>query len=241
MRRTTHTWVAAGCLTISAVISAVACAVATAQQPAAPATSAPATAATAPSAVIKPGLDSLQEAIGELRIERWKAPSAMRDEMTANVSSIQRDVQGALPGLMTAADAAPDSAAALLPLCRNLGALYDVVLRLDAVARLSATASQVQALDQALAKLEDGRRVLLDSAQGAAQSREKQVTDLKAALKAATTPPPAPAAPVVSAAPPVVNKSRKKPVAKPAAKPAGTTTPAATSPATSKPAPTPQK
>ena len=179
-----------------------------------------AVSATPPSATLRPSLDVLKTALSLLRIDKWKASSAIRDEAQANLTSVQRDVASTLPTLLAAADAAPDSAAKVLPVYRNMEALYDVVLRLDAAARLAAPADQMSALDQALARLDDSRRALGDQLQGTADAQDKRVVRLEAALKA--VPPPAPITP--PAAPPKcpVTPVKKKPTTKP-------TTPAANS------------
>jgi hypothetical protein len=180
--------------------------------------------ATPPSAILRPALDVLKTALSQLKIDKWKASGPVRDEAQQNLGSIQRDVTSTLPALLEAADAAPDSAAKVLPVYRNVEALYDVTLRLVVAARLSAPSDQMSGLDQALARLDDGRRALGDQLQGTADAQDKQVVRLQAALKAVPPPqPPAPAPP-----PP---KCPATPVKKrPAAKPKAITPPASTQP-----------
>jgi hypothetical protein len=169
---------------------------------------------------MQPALDTLQQTLGILRPDKWKASSAEREEAAANISSIGHDLQTTLPPLLAAADGAPGSVAQLLPAYRNIEALYDVLLRVSEAGDLSAPKQQSTALEQARAKLEDGRRTFGERLQLAAVAREKQVHDLQATIRA--IPPPAP--PVVCPPPPPVKKRRprKKVVKKPA--------PAATSP-----------
>ena len=190
--------------------------------PAAPAPS-PAAPAVLPSATLQPSLDVLRTALTQLRLERWKASTAIRDEAQSNVGSIQRDVQSTLPALLATADAAPASAAKALSVYRNVEALYDVTLRVDAAARLAAPADQMSALDQALARLDDSRRALGDQLQQTAAAQESQILHLQAALKAIPPPaPPPPPPPVIKcAAPPVVHSKKKSTTAaKPATPPA---------------------
>jgi hypothetical protein len=96
-------------------------------------------------------------------------------------------------------------------------ALYDVMLRLDAAARLAAPKDQMSALDQSLSALSDARHSLGDQLQSAAEMQDTRVIRLQAALKAvpAPAPPPAPAA----CTPPPAKKRRTKPAAKPAPAP----------------------
>jgi hypothetical protein len=168
-----------------------------------------------PSATLQPALDVLKQAVNGVKTEKWKTSAAVRSETDANLASIRRDLEATLPPLLATADAAPDSTVKVLPPYRNVEALYDVVLRIDAAARLSAPVDQASALDQALARLDDSRRALGDQLQRNAGATEKQVADLQAALKAVPPPPPPPvpvACPVVPA-----KKKTTKPAAKPAA------------------------
>ena len=65
--------------------------------------------------------------VGKLRVEKWKIDSATKHQASENIGSIQRNITGALPGLIAAVRVAPQSLAANFKLYRNLNALYDVV------------------------------------------------------------------------------------------------------------------
>ena len=177
-------------------------------------------AATAPlpSATLQPSLDVLKQALAQMSIDKWKASPAIRTEADGNLKSIQRDLQTTLPNLLASADAAPDSTAKTLPVFRNVDALYDVVLRLDAAGRLAAPKDQMSALDQALSGLSDVRRTLGDQVQANAEAVETRVSRLQAALKA--VPPPPPPVPVACTPP---APAKKKKTIKPAAKPPSAT------------------
>jgi hypothetical protein len=165
--------------------------------------------------MLQPALDVLKTAIGAVSIERWKGSSAARNEAETNVASIRRDIGGTLPGLLAQADAAPGSAAKMLPAYRNVEALYEVLLRVDVAARATAPGEQSSALDQALRQLEDGRRALADRLQEDAAAAEKKAVDLQAQLKA--IPPPAPVPPAAVCPAPAPVKKKAKPVVKPSA------------------------
>jgi hypothetical protein len=186
----------------------------------------PENAATSPSSVMRPALDSLRQALLTLRPERWKAAAQVAGESASDVGSIERDLDTTLPPLLSAADAAPGSAAELLPAYRNVEALYDVVVRVTQTAVLAAPAQQSQALQQATAALQQSRRDFGDLLDTAAKGGERQLRDTQARLQTlqATPPPPAPVCPP----PPAPPVKKAKPRAKP--KPATTTT--ATPPAT---------
>jgi hypothetical protein len=182
---------------------------------------------TAPSATLQPAVDVLKTALSELRIDKWKASAPIRDEAQNNQNSVQRDVTATLPGLLAAADVDPNSAAKVLPVYRNVEALYDVSLRLVVAARLAAPADQMSALDQALARLDDARRALGDQLQGTADAQDRRVIRLEAALKA-VPPPPAPLPPPPPPKCPVAPVKKKK--VTPAAKPSTTTSTPQTTP-----------
>jgi hypothetical protein len=182
----------------------------------------PAAAKPIPSATMQPALDSLQQALSTVRLEKWKTSGAAREETEANISSIHRDLEGALPSLLANADAAPNTVTHLLPAFNNIGALYDVLLRVTAVSKLSAPAQQSAALDQAMTDLETARHALSDRLQSNAAAQEQQVSDLKASLRAV----PATPTPIAVACPPPAPPAKKrKPAPKKPAKPA---TPATT-------------
>jgi hypothetical protein len=169
-----------------------------------------------PSATLQPSIEILKSAIGATNVDRWKASTAVKGEASGNLRSIANDVTSTLPALLATADAAPNSAAKILPAYRNADALYDVLLRVVVSANLYAPADQSSALQQALHSLEDSRRALADQLLQAAQAQDTQVARLQAALKAVPPPPPPPAPVQCAPAPP----TRKKAAAKPAAKPA---------------------
>jgi hypothetical protein len=180
--------------------------------------------------MMEPAISTVRAAVDGMHADKWKIPGVLRDETETNLSSIRRDLDGQLPLLLANADKAaegPGAVTGILPAYRNVEALYDVVLRVDAAARIGAPGTQSQVLDQALAKLDEGRRGLGDRVVVHAQALEKQVTDLQASLKAAQNvpPPPAPVCPAPAA--PAKKPAPKKPAAKPA-------TPSATTPTPSK-------
>jgi hypothetical protein len=163
---------------------------------------------------MQPALDMLQQTIRTLRPDKWKTSEAIRQETSANLDSIHRDLETPLPQLLAAADGAPVSVSRMLPAYRNIEALYDVLLRIAEVGNLTAPSPQSEALERARAALEDGRRAIGDRLTSAALAQDQQVRTLQAAVHAI---PPAPV-PVACPAPAPVKKhrTRKKAVKKPA-------------------------
>jgi hypothetical protein len=176
--------------------------------------------APAPSALLQPSLDALQQTIGSLQLEKWKK-GAVREEAAANVSSIQRDLQSTLPALLKDADAAPESVSKQLPATRNIDALYDVVLRVVDAARVAAPGDQFSQLQGVMNGLEKARHAWNDQIEDVAARQEKKLGEVQSALKTQLAKP----APVCPAPPPPAPAPAKKPAAKkrkPATKPAAT-------------------
>jgi hypothetical protein len=184
----------------------------------------------APSDILQRSLDEVRLTIGNVKLDKWKRGS-VRDEAGTNIDAIQRDLQGTLPSLLKDADSAPGTLTKVLPLSRNVDALYDVMVHVVEASRVVGTGDSVAQLQQALNDLEKARVVLDNQIQQTADMQEKQVVDLRttvqkqdASLRAASAPPPAPKCPVPTTA------TRKKRVPKPAASttnPNGTAKPAA--------------
>jgi hypothetical protein len=186
-----------------------------------------------PSGALRPALDTLQQTIDGLKMEKWKGGS-VRGEATTNINSIRQDLQSTLPSLLQDADAGPATVSKMLPVLRNVDALYDVLLRVFEAARVAAPGEQIDRLQQAAAGLDKGRRAFVDRLQTTAAAQEKQVSDLQVALKAQPVPvcPVTPASeaakPAAAPARKAVRKKAKPPVKAPQgspAQPAGTTTP----------------
>jgi hypothetical protein len=184
----------------------------------------------APSGLLQPSLDGLQHTLGALQVEKWKK-GTVRDETGANINSILKDLQSTLPPLLKDADAAPRTMSNVLPVSRNVDALYDVLLRVVDGARIAGPGDQLTQLMDAMTGVEKARHALDDQIQEMAAAQEKQVIDLQGALKAqvvpvcpvAAPPPPAPA-PAKKATP----KKKRKPAATPQTanpQPAGTPQP----------------
>jgi hypothetical protein len=194
----------------------------------------------APSEILQRPLDEVRQTVGELKLDKWKRGS-VRDEAENNIDAIQRYMRGTLPALMKEGDAAPGTLSKVLPISRNVDALYNVLVHVEEAARVSAPGDQVGQLQQAMADLEKARVAFGNQLQQAATVQEKQIVELHttvqmqaaslkaASLKAASTPPPAPKCPALQAP---AKKKKTPATTSTTAKPApGTpaTTPAATS------------
>ena len=181
---------------------------------------APGPAAPVPaSSIVKPALSSVESTLSSLKVDKWKKGS-IRDEATENVKAILRDIKTNVPPLLSDADAVPGAVSKSLPLVKHLDALYDVVLRVEEGARVSAPSDQVDQLEAILKQFSSARLQLYDALTERASGQEKQVNDLQAELKAhqeaaakeQNKPAPAP----VPCTPPKPAPKKKKAVPKPA-------------------------
>lgn len=155
----------------------------------------------APSDILQRSLDEVRITVGNVKLDKWKRGS-VRDEAGTNIDAIQRDLQNTLPGLLKDADSSPGTLTKVLPLSRNVDALYDVMVHVVEASRVVGTSENVGQLQQALNDLEKARVVLDNQIQQTADMQEKQVNELRttvqkqdASLRAAATPPPAPKCP----------------------------------------------
>lgn len=167
---------------------------ATATPPAAPA------APVAPSSVLQPALSNMETTLNSLKLDRWKK-GTIREESGDNVNAILKDLKTNVPPLMADADSTPGALSKSIPLMKHLDALYDVLLRVEEGARVSAPGDQVDQLEAALKQFGIARIQIYDSMAERAAGQEKHVTDLQATIKAQqaaeqerkAAPPPAPA------------------------------------------------
>ncbi len=96
--------------------------------------------------------------VGRLRIEKWKTDSGTKQQSTANMMSIQRNLTSALPELIQQVRANPQSLAASFKLYRNLSALYDVLAGLSESAGAFGGKGEFQALATDFSNLDGLRR-----------------------------------------------------------------------------------
>ena len=195
----------------------------------------------APSSILQPSLDTVQQTLTGLRVEKWKR-GTVRDEASEDINSIVTDLQQRVPGLLKDADAAPGALSKTLPVSRHVDALYDVLLRVVEAARMAAPDDQANELRSALENLEKARLALDDSMESAAGSQEKQLVDLRvtvqkqAAYKCPAPPPPV--CPKPETKKPVRHRAKSKATEKTPEKAPGSGAPqkpAATKPGTTTP------
>jgi hypothetical protein len=165
----------------------------------------------------------------KLRIERWKTDSSYKKQTLANVDSIQRNLQGALPQIVAQLRSAPEDLPSTFKLYRNLDALYDVLGSVVESAGAFGSKDDFQTLENDLNGFEDTRKQMAQRMENLSSSKEAEITRLRTDLKTAQA-----AVPVTPPKKTVVddNEPPKKPAVKkkPVPKPATGSTPGTTTP-----------
>ena len=163
----------------------------------------------------------MQTDLRNTRIEKWKTGASTKQQTLANVESIQRNLQSALPETIAQLNNAPEDVGVSFKLYRNLDALYDVFGSVVESAGAFGSKDEFQDLSNDMNGLESARRAFGERMQKLAASKEDELTRLRAQVKTlSAAPPPPPKKIVVDDTEPA-----KKPVKKKVIKPK---TPAAT-------------
>ena len=187
---------------------------------------------------------STQADLANLRIERWKTDSKSKKEMLANVDSIQRNLQGALPEIIGQLRSQPEDLPTSFKLYRNLDALYDVVGSVVEGTGAFGSKDDFQSLSNDLSSFEGTRKQLAQRIETLSSAKEAEIVRLRTDLKAAQAAiPAAPPKKIVvddnePAKKPAVKK--KKPVVKPATPTTTPSAPGQTPPAPQQPPTKPQ-
>lgn len=181
---------------------------------------------------------STQDDLGHLRIERWKTDNGSKKQILSNVDSIQRNLQGALPEIISQLRSQPEDLPSTFKLYRNLDALYDVLGNVVEVTGAFGSKDDFQSLSNDLGTFEGTRKQLAERIETLSAAKEAEITRLRTDLKTAQAA--APAAPpkkiiVDDTEPPKKPVAKKKTPAKPKTpstpQPAGQTAPAQPAPA----------
>lgn len=182
---------------------------------------------------------SANAALSRMRINKWKTDSGTKQQAQANAQSIQRNLQSALPALISAVRTNPDDLAASFKLFRNLDALYDVMGNVTESAGAFGPRDDYQALDSSFNSLDRVRRSFADRVESLAVSHQAELGRLRSQLRSlqASAPPPPPKKVIVDDnEPPKKAVHKRKPAAKPkTAAPAGNATNGGTTPSPSPP------
>src|SRR6185437_12498311 len=123
--------------------------------------------------------------LSRLRINKWKAPSEAKQQADSNRQSILRNLESALPGMVTAVRNNPDDISSSFTLYRNLDALYDVLSSMAESAGAFGPRDDYQALANDVNSVEHIRRDLADRVATLASSKESELGRLRNEVRAA--------------------------------------------------------
>ena len=174
---------------------------------------------------------SAQTDLAKLRLERWKTDANSKKQMLANIDSIQRNLQGALPEIIAQLRGQPEDLPTTFKLYRNLDALYDVLGNVVEMTGAFGSKDDFQSLSNDLGTFEGTRKALGQRIETLSTAKEAEIVRLRADLRTAQAAIPAtpPKKTVVddneSAKKPAVKKKPKPKPATPPATPAGQTQP----------------
>jgi hypothetical protein len=160
--------------------------------------------------------DRLHRALASINVAKWKAPGDVRETTQSDVDSMQRDLAGTLPSLISNALANPGKVSPVFSVYRNVDALYDVLLRVSETAQLAGT-NDARVLEDQRGELESSRTQLGTALLQSAQAQDAELVQLHTA--AAVPPPAPPTKTVIDDGPPAKTKSTKTRTRKPAPAP----------------------
>jgi hypothetical protein len=123
--------------------------------------------------------------LAKLRIEKWKVDSESKRQTQGNVESVQRNLQTALPEMISELRASPENLAATFKLYRNLDALYNVFGTVTESTGAFGSKDEFQTMENDLSEFEKARRVFADRMETLARAKEAEVTRLRSALQSA--------------------------------------------------------
>ena len=133
--------------------------------------------------------------IGHMRIEKWKADNASKQQAQGNADSLQRNLSSALPGLIANFRGAPQDLNAGFKLYRNLNALYDVFASFAESTGAFGPKGDYETLARELGVVDSTRRDLGDYLDNLTASTQSQMNQLRSQLatlqqqQAAASPP----------------------------------------------------
>jgi len=168
----------------------------------------------------------MQADLAKTRIERWKTDGSTKRQTQGNVESIQRNLQSALPEIVSEVNKSPEDMAASFKLYRNLDALYDVFGSVVESAGAFGSKDEFQSLSNDFGGLENARRAMGERMQKLAGAKEDELARLRAQVKTLTAaPPPPPKKIVVDDTEPPKKPATKKKTTKPSTPTTKTTPP----------------
>ena len=120
--------------------------------------------------------------LSRVRVDKWKTDSNTKRGSQSDIESVQRNLQDALPEMLSQLRAAPESLPATFKLYRNFDALYDVFSSIVESAGAFGSKDDYQSLRNDLSELERARKSFADRMDTLANSKEQEVAQLRTQL-----------------------------------------------------------
>jgi DNA repair exonuclease SbcCD ATPase subunit len=117
--------------------------------------------------------------MAKLRIEKWKTDGNTKRATQADIESLQRNLQNALPEIVSRLRNSPENLATTFELYRNLDALYGVFGSVVESAGAFGSRDEFQSLQNDLSALERARRSFADRMDNLANSKESELARLR--------------------------------------------------------------
>ncbi|HEY6967984.1 MAG TPA: hypothetical protein VJA94_02175 [Candidatus Angelobacter sp.] len=146
--------------------------------------------------------------LSKLRIERWKTDNAEKQQMQQVVNSLQRNINAAIPGLISDAQAAPGSVARTFKLYHNLNVVYEFLNSIAESAGAFGRKEEYDPLAADAAALDTARQNLSNYIEQVATNMEIQTKQSQAAQQAQSSQ--APKKVVIDDSTPQQKKKKKK-------------------------------
>lgn len=153
-----------------------------------------------------------QEDLSHLRVEKWKTDGGTKRQTDSDVQSILRNLQNALPGMLSDLKNAPESLPVTFKLYRNLDALYDVFNSVVESAGAFGSKDEFQSVNKDLESIEQSRREFAGRMDKLASAKETEISQLRVELQnaRAAIPPKKVVVDDTEPAPPKKTTSKKK-------------------------------
>jgi hypothetical protein len=126
---------------------------------------------------------SAQDNLSHLRIDKWKTDSGTKRQTEADSQSILRNLQDALPTMLTDLKNSPENLALTFKVYRNLDALYDVMSSLTETTGAFGGKEEYQALTRDLGDIESSRRAFAERMDKLASAKENEIGQLRVELQ----------------------------------------------------------
>jgi hypothetical protein len=119
------------------------------------------------------------------RIDRWKTDANTKKQTLADVDSVQRNLQNALPEIIGQLRNSPEDLSVTFKLYRNLDALYDVLGSIVESVGAFGSKDDFQSLANDRSSFEGTRKQLAERIESLSTAKEAEVVRLRADLKTA--------------------------------------------------------